>query len=105
MELKIEFNHQYKKLHEPLFTTIRKDNKENRSKFLGNIGRLFEIYINNVKWFKARLLDVYIKDRKNIHPDFIDYDCENVYILNNESYLVLLLRKDNGKKTKPNGVL
>jgi len=104
MNLKIEFDYQYKKLYEPIFTTLRKNTKENFKLYHDNIGKCFDIYINNIKWFNAVLLDVYVKKPSTIPQAFLDYDCENVYKVSNISYLVLLLRKGN-EKTRQLGLL
>ena len=97
MEYKIYFDRNYNKFGDKLFLSCRRKTRDNIQYYSKGIGKLFDVYIEDTPWFKARLLDLYFRSRKMMREEFVSYDTDDVYELADEN-IVLVFLKDNCTK-------
>ena len=77
----LEFEKDLKKLHcgpGQIFTTIRRDNEENNSLYVGCEGDVFNVMVNQRKIFRARLIFVTSFDGLDwgLSDEFLSYDTD-----------------------------
>jgi hypothetical protein len=78
----IKFSENFNKLNCPkgaLFSTIRSHNDEKEHYYKNAIGEIFQVEVNGIVKFHARLLDVVNSTEQNnkIYDDFLSYDTDN----------------------------
>jgi hypothetical protein len=91
---RIKFSHNYTKLQNNIFITLRRFTSSKHSWYYDNIGNIFDVQVKEKIRFQAKLLFLTVVHYESLSKYLIEYDTDNVYDLPKTELILLLFKKE-----------
>lgn len=95
-KLTIKFSYNYKKLKDRMFTTIRRYTPQKYVYYSSNVGKVFDVLVNDKKQFQAKLIQVFSTHFNSLTKEFIEYDTDGIYKLQKTELIILIFLRVKG---------